>query len=152
MSAAAFIYPVAAFDSMINQFGYTRLQLIIGGAGILLLLEACRRVVGAPIVVISLCFVGIGLFASAITNNQIVAFIVAVVLSVFMYLGFEGIYQMGFLGKADLFIKSLGMRHHYESISRGVIDTRDLLYYLSVIAIAVMATRMVLQSRKWKRG
>lgn len=96
-------------------------------------------------------FVGIGLFASAITNNQIVAFIVAVVLSVFMYLGFEGIYQMGFLGKADLFIKSLGMRHHYESISRGVIDTRDLIYYLSVIAIAIMATRMVLQSRKWKK-
>ena len=97
-------------------------------------------------------FVGIGLLASAITNNQIVAFIVAIVLSVFMYIGFEGIYQMGILGKADLFVKSLGMRHHYESISRGVIDSRDLLYYLSVIAITIMATRMVLQSRKWNKN
>lgn len=93
-------------------------------------------------------FVGIGLFASAITNNQIVSFIVAVVLSVFMYLGFEGIYQTGILGKADLFVKSLGMRHHYESISRGVIDTRDLIYYLSVIAVTIMATRMVLRKNR----
>ena len=96
-------------------------------------------------------FVGIGLFASAITNNQIVSFIVAAVLSAFMYIGFEGIYQMGILGKADLFFRSLGMRYHYESISRGVIDSRDLLYYLSLIAITIMATRMVLQSRNWNK-
>ena len=95
-------------------------------------------------------FVGLGLFASAITNNQIVAFIVAAVLSLFMYVGFESIYQMGILGKADLLVKSLGMRHHYDSISRGVIDTRDLLYYISLVVITLMATRMVLQSRKWK--
>lgn len=96
-------------------------------------------------------FVGIGLFASAITSNQIVAFIVAAVLSVFMYLGFEGLYRMEILGRADLFVRSLGMSYHYESISRGVIDTRDLIYYLSVIAVFIMATRMVLQSRNWKK-
>ncbi len=97
-------------------------------------------------------FVGIGLFSSVITNNQIVSFIVAAVLSVFMYIGFEGIYQIGILGKADLFVRSIGMRYHYESISRGVVDSRDLLYYLSVIAITVMATRMVLQSRNWNKA
>lgn len=94
-------------------------------------------------------FVAIGLFASSITNNQIVAFIFAALMSAFMHLGFEAIYHMGFLGKADLFVRSLGMSYHYESISRGVIDTRDVIYYASVIALFMLATRIVLQSRKW---
>ena len=94
-------------------------------------------------------FVSIGVFSSSLTNNQIVAFIIAAVLSAFAYLGFESIYNMGFLGESDLFVKSLGMNHHYSSISRGVIDTRDVLYFLSVMALFMMLTRMVLQSRKW---
>lgn len=61
LALAVYLYPVIAFDSMINQFGYTQLQIIIGIIGIILLLEACRRVVGMPIVVISICFILIGL-------------------------------------------------------------------------------------------
>ena len=95
-------------------------------------------------------FVAIGLFASSISSNQIVSFIVAALMSAIAYLGFESVYNMGILGKADLFVKSLGMMHHYESVSRGVIDTRDVLYFLSVIALFLLATRIVLQSRKWK--
>lgn len=94
-------------------------------------------------------FVAIGLFASSITNNQIVAFIIAALMSAFMHLGFESIYRMGFLGNADLFVRSLGMSYHYESISRGVVDSRDVIYFASVIAVFMMATRIVLQSRKW---
>ena len=94
-------------------------------------------------------FVAIGLFASSITNNQIVAFILAALMSAFMHLGFESIYRMGFLGNADLFVRSLGMSYNYESISRGVIDTRDVIYFASVIALFLLATRIVLQSRKW---
>ena len=94
-------------------------------------------------------FVAIGLFASSITNNQIVAFILAALMSAFMHLGFEAIFRMGFLGDADLFVRSLGMSYHYESISRGVIDSRDVIYFASVIALFMMATRIVLQSRKW---
>lgn len=94
-------------------------------------------------------FVAIGLFASSITNNQIVAFILAALMSAFMHLGFESIYRMGFLGNADLLVRSLGMSYHYESISRGVIDTRDVIYFASVIALFLLATRIVLQSRKW---
>ena len=94
-------------------------------------------------------FVAIGLLASSITNNQIVAFILAALMSAFMHLGFEAIFRMGFLGDADLFVRSLGMSYHYESISRGVIDSRDVIYFASVIALFMMATRIVLQSRKW---
>lgn len=96
-------------------------------------------------------FVSIGLFASSLTNNQIVAFIIAALLCAFMHLGFEAIFNMGFLGKVGLFIRNLGMATHYSSISRGVIDSRDVIYFLSVIALFLMATRLVLQSRKWKK-
>ena len=97
-------------------------------------------------------FVAIGLFSSALTNNQIVAFILAAVLCAFGYLGFESLYHKEiFGGRADLFVKSLGMRHHFESISRGVIDSRDVIYYLSVMVVFVLFTRIVLQSRKWQK-
>ena len=94
-------------------------------------------------------FVAIGLFCSSLTQNQIVAFILAALLCAAAHLGFESLHNMGFLGGADLFVKRLGMMDHYESISRGVIDTRDVLYFLSVMALFLMATRLVLQSRKW---
>lgn len=96
-------------------------------------------------------FVSIGLFSSSLTNNQIVAFIVAALLCAVSFLGFESLYNMNFLGNAGLLVKGLGIADHYQSISRGVIDTRDLLYFLSVIVIFLMLTRLVLQSRKWQK-
>ena len=94
-------------------------------------------------------FVAIGLFCSSLTSNQIISFILAALLCAVAYLGFESIYNMGILGDADLFVKRLGVRHHYESISRGVVDTRDVVYFLCVMALFLMATRLVLQSRQW---
>ena len=94
-------------------------------------------------------FVAIGVFCSSLTNNQIVAFILAALLCAVDYLGFESLYRMGLFGSGDLFVKGLGAAHHYESISRGVIDTRDVLYFVSVMALFLMATRLVLQSRMW---
>lgn len=96
-------------------------------------------------------FVAIGIFSSAITSNQIVSFIVAILLCLFCYQGFEILYGMRLFGDFDLVVKSLGILHHYESVSRGVIDTRDVLYFLSVIALFLMLTYTVLQSRKWQK-
>jgi len=94
-------------------------------------------------------FVAIGLFVSSITDNQIVSFIIAVFLCGFVYLGFEFIYSLSFFGSIDLFIKSLGISAHYASMSRGVIDTRDILYFLSLISIFILLTKISLESRKW---
>ena len=94
-------------------------------------------------------FVAIGIFCSSLTNNQIVSFILAALFCAVAYLGFESIYHMGILGDADLFVKRLGLRHHYESISRGVVDSRDVVYFICVMALFLMATRLVLQSRQW---
>ena len=94
-------------------------------------------------------FVSIGIFCSSVTSNQILAFILSVFLCGFMYIGFEFIYSLSLFGRIDLFIQQLGMAAHYGSISRGVIDTRDVLYFLSVIALFLCMTKLVLASRKW---
>lgn len=94
-------------------------------------------------------FVAIGIFSSSITDNQILAFILAVVLSGFVYTGFEFIYSLSWFGNADLFIKQLGIAAHYSSISRGVVDTRDLIYFISVIVLFLSFTHLSLSSRKW---
>lgn len=94
-------------------------------------------------------FAAIGIFASAISGNQIVAFLLAVFLSGFMYTGFEFIYDLSVFGSFGLFVKQLGINAHYTGMSRGVIDTRDLLYFLSLIVVFLMLTRFRLESRKW---
>lgn len=98
---------------------------------------------------LSSSFVSIGVFCSSLTNNQILAFILSVFLCGFLLIGFEFIYSLSLFGKVDLFIQQLGMNAHYSSLSRGVIDTRDVLYFLSVIVLFLSATKLVLASRKW---
>ncbi len=94
-------------------------------------------------------FVSIGIFASSLSDNQIIAFILAVILSAFLYLGFEFIYSLELFGPIDLFIRSLGISAHYSSVSKGVIDTRDVVYFLSVIAVFLFLTKLSLARRKW---
>jgi len=94
-------------------------------------------------------FTAIGMFTSSITNNQIISFISAVALTAFLYLGFELIHELNLLGPVDLFIKNLGMNTHYASLSRGVIDSRDVLYFLSIDALFILLTKTALESRKW---
>ena len=94
-------------------------------------------------------FVAIGIFASAITDNQVVSFILALFLCFFIYTGFDFISSFSLFGKIDNVILALGINNHYGSMSRGVIDTRDVIYFLSLIAIFIFSTRTVLESRKW---
>ncbi len=94
-------------------------------------------------------FVAIGIFASAITNNQIISFIVAVFLSFFCYVGFESISSLAYFGGIDDIIVKLGINEHYVSMSRGVIDTRDVIYFLSAISLFLILTKTALSSRKW---
>lgn len=94
-------------------------------------------------------FVSIGIFSSAITNNQIVSFILAVFLSWVLWIGLETVASFQFLGTWDHLLLSIGINSHYSSLSRGVIDTRDVVYLLSLIAVFIALTRTVLESRKW---
>ena len=100
---------------------------------------------------LSATFVSIGVFCSSVTNNQILAFILSVFLCGFFYIGFDLIHSLALFGKIDLFIQQLGVAAHYSSMSRGVIDTRDLLYFLAVIAMFICLTKSSLANRKNNR-
>ncbi len=96
------------------------------------------------------CFLSIGLFSSALTSNQIVAFILGVFLCFVFYMGFEYISRLPmFFGGMDNLLQLLGINYHYNSISRGVVDSRDILYFCSIIALFLLMTKTVLESRKW---
>ncbi|MFZ5941362.1 MAG: gliding motility-associated ABC transporter permease subunit GldF [Bacteroidota bacterium] len=94
-------------------------------------------------------YTAIGIFASSLTDNQIVAFILALLLSFLVYLGFGMLSGIAGSGTVSYFISRLGIDYHYRSISRGVIDTRDVIYFLSVMGLFVLSARLVLQKRKW---
>jgi ABC-2 type transport system permease protein len=94
-------------------------------------------------------YAAIGMFASSLSGNQIVAFIIAVFLSFLMYLGFDFLSGIAESGRIVLVVSQLGISYHYNSISRGVIDSRDMLYFAGVIIVFIMGTRTLLQSSKW---
>jgi ABC-2 type transport system permease protein len=133
------LLPTLIFYYSVHQLGYPKGNIDTGGmwgsyVGLLFL--------GAG-------FVSVGIFASAVAENQVIAFIIALLLCFFTYTGFDYIAISGLFGKYDALVKSLGINQHYVSMSRGVIDTRDMLYFISVIAVFNISTKLVLESRKW---
>ena len=94
-------------------------------------------------------YASVGIFSSSLTENQIVAFILAVFISFSCYLGFNFIAGAVSTGPMAHFIEMLGIDYHYQSISRGVIDSRDVIYFGSVIFLFLYFTRIILISRKW---
>ncbi len=98
---------------------------------------------------LGMSFVAVGIFSSSLTDNQVVAFVISLILCFFLYLGFDFIYSFILSGKTGLMVQGLGLNAHYSSMSRGVIDTRDLIYFVSVTALFVFLTKLSLESRKW---
>jgi ABC-2 type transport system permease protein len=95
-------------------------------------------------------FVSIGVFASSLTNNQIVAFVLATFLCFFVYLAFGFLSRLPiFFGKTDDIVQAFGIEYHYNSISRGALDSRDVVYFISVIAFFLAATVLSLGRRRW---
>jgi len=93
-----------------------------------------------------------GLFASSMTDNQVIAFIIAVLISFVLFAGFDSFAYLPGLKNIDEFVIRLGINEHYKSMSRGVIDLRDMVYFVAVVVIFNEATRLVLLSRKWKKS
>ena len=91
-------------------------------------------------------YTSIGVFTSTLSENQIVAFISSVFLCFLFYFGFEGI--SGFAGGFSTLVTSLGMDYHFKSMSRGVIDTRDIIYFISIAVLFLSLTVYQLKSLK----
>lgn len=90
-----------------------------------------------------LAYTAIGIFASTLSQNQIVAFIIAVFLCFFMYYGFEGIGSL----VLEFNIAQLGMKAHFNSVARGVLDTRDIIYFLSIATLFLAFTVFKLRKK-----
>ncbi len=92
-----------------------------------------------------------GIFASSLTDNQVFAFILAVLICFILFAGFDSFAYLPGLKKLDEFVIRLGINEHYKSVSRGVLDIKDVAYFAAVVGLLNEGTRLVLVSRNWKR-
>ena len=94
-------------------------------------------------------FCAIGVFASSVTRNQIVAFILAAFLCFLIFLGFDSVSSLDLWSDEALRIKQLGILYHYDAMRKGLLDTRDIVYFLSVVFLMLSLTKLILGSRQW---
>jgi ABC-2 type transport system permease protein len=99
---------------------------------------------------VSAVYVSIGVFASSTTNNQIVAFLTALFIGVFFHILFD-VLAGSFTGGIGRVFDFLSVRSHFDSISRGVFDSRDLLYFASLILAGVVLSEAMISKRNWQR-
>ena len=97
-------------------------------------------------------YAAVGIFSTTLSSNQVVAFIIAVITGFIIFAGFDSFALLPGLKKLDEFIIRLGINEHYKSMSRGVLDLRDIVYYLVAVLIFTEASRLVMSSRRWKPG
>ena len=102
------------------------------------------------LILLAAVFVAIGLFASSLANNQIVGFILATFLCFILYYAFFFFSKLPiFVGKVDDVVQMIGIDYHYASISRGVIDSRDVIYFFTLSGLFIYLTLTSLDRRKW---
>ncbi len=93
-------------------------------------------------------FGAVGIFCSSLTANQVVGFLISLLACYVLYTGFEQLSKLPkFSEGIDYYLSMVGMEFHYNSMSRGLIDSRDVVYFLSVITLFVSLTRFSLSSR-----
>lgn len=93
-------------------------------------------------------YAAVGILCSSLSRNAIFAFVLAALLSLFIYQGFAQLSLLPVFGRYSYLVAWLGVEEHYHSISRGVVDSRDLLYFASIIALALAGTVVSLRKRR----
>ncbi|MFW0716748.1 gliding motility-associated ABC transporter permease subunit GldF [Pedobacter sp. N23S346] len=93
-------------------------------------------------------FTAIGIFASSLTKNQVIAFVICAALCAFAFLGFDYTSQVSAFSSFQSNILSFGINQHYTSMSRGVLDTRDLLYFISFTMLFLWFTRLTMGGKR----
>jgi ABC-2 type transport system permease protein len=94
-------------------------------------------------------FAAISTWCSSLTSNAVIAFLMSAFACLILYFGFSAISKLPvFTGNADYYIEMLGINFHYQSISRGVVDTRDIIYFFSIIFLFLFATQKNLTKNK----
>jgi ABC-2 type transport system permease protein len=98
------------------------------------------------LVLMSAMYISIGLYASSITSNQIVAFLASLFIGLFFHIIFGAVARQ-FTGWMGQLLSGLSLHHHFESISRGVVETRDIFYFVSVTVIGLLLAELSLTKR-----
>ncbi|MHA4894765.1 gliding motility-associated ABC transporter permease subunit GldF [Pedobacter sp. PWIIR3] len=101
------------------------------------------------LLLLSAAFTAIGIFASSITKNQVIAFAVSVFICFIAYMGFDALSGIFGLRALEGILLNLSVNQHYQSISRGVLDTRDLIYFITFVLVFLGLTKWILGGRKW---
>jgi ABC-2 type transport system permease protein len=140
--AAFALVVVALLPTLIYYFSIVELGNPVGNID-------TAAVVGSYVGLLFLAaiFCAIGIFTSTLSNNQIVAFLLAAFFCFLLYTGFDSL--SSFAGSQALLVKQFGILYHYESLGKGLIDTRDIIYSLSTAGLLLLFTKVVLGSRLW---
>ncbi|HEY3402632.1 MAG TPA: gliding motility-associated ABC transporter permease subunit GldF [Ohtaekwangia sp.] len=101
------------------------------------------------LILLGATFCAVGILASSITSNQIIAFILAAFLCFILFSGFDSLSALSLWSSYALQVKQLGVLYHYDSLSKGLIDSRDLIYFSSVIFLLLSGTKFIMGSRQW---
>ncbi len=152
-----FTMPISDLEIILGKY-FAGLGLIVVGLLFTLPYSLTIIVLGEPdvgmlitgylgLILMGAAYVAIGIFASTISKNQVVAFIIAFMIIFFLWL----INKFLMLIPPPLIpiLQYLSIDYHYENIGRGVIDSRDLAYYLSLVVFMLSLAKLSLESRKW---
>lgn len=101
------------------------------------------------LLLVGAAYLAIGIFASSVTDNQIVAFILGLTICFFFFMFLDYLPDLALFKSADWLLDIFSIQSHYTSISRGIIDTRDIVYFLSFITVFLFFTRTIIQRRRW---
>ena len=132
------LIPTFIYYSSISKLGFPEVNIDSGA------------VIGSYIglFLLGAAFISLGMLASALTKNQVIAFVICAGLCAFAYLGFDYTSQITSLQTISGEIVNLGINQHYNSISRGVLDTRDLFYFITFSAIFLLLTKLALGGKR----
>jgi ABC-2 type transport system permease protein len=100
------------------------------------------------LIMLACAYAAIGIFCSSLTDNLVISFMLSVVICLFVCYGFEQTGNLFGIGKAGSVFVSLGILDHYKSMSRGVIDTRDIVYFAALVALFLLMTKTSVELQK----
>lgn len=158
-----FTKPLTEWDIVLGKFFASFLLVLVALLPTLLYYFSLTRLSDPPgnvdtpgimgsyigLILLSAVFCGVGIFSSALSSNQIVSFVVAVFLTYLLYAGFDALADLNAWSSWEIVIRELGVDYHYTALSRGLIDSRDVIYSAGLTGFLLLATRAVLRARLW---
>jgi len=100
------------------------------------------------LLLLSSIFASISVYTSSLSSNQIVAFILAIIMSSFFFFGFDILSQLPYLQIVDLTLQKIGISYHYNMMSKGLLKVSDLVYFMSVSLLFIKLTEVVIKNKK----